>query len=129
MYEILLSLVGILIGVILARIAKEELILGKGYMLLFKNSLYSIISIITIYFLYQKSITIALIFLVITIFLFTFLLIKYSPYLEIGTYIIFMIPAIIIQNQNYILLVTSLLFLYGFPVGSLIWGKPIIYQN
>ena len=123
MFEILLSLIGIILGIVLARIAKEELNLGKPYLILFKNVLFLIISIVTVYFLYQISITISVVLLVVLIFLLTFMLIKYSPYLEIAVYLFFMTPFILIENQTYILSATSLLFIYGFPVGSLIWGK------
>jgi len=123
MFEILLSLTGIILGIVLAEIAKEELNLGKPYLILFKNVLFLIISSVTIYFLYQLSMTIALVLLIILIFLFTSLLMKYSPYLEIAIYLFFMMPFVVVENQIYIILVTSLLFLYGFPVGSLIWGK------
>lgn len=119
----LLALLGIPVGLLLGYVAIEELDAGKKFFLVMKKFLFVFLSLISLYYLYLFTLALA-IFLFIVVTLFFILEIKrYRLYLEFIVYIIFLTPLFLLPNQLYILLTTTLLFLYGFPIGSILYHE------
>lgn len=118
--EFLASLVvgsGILIGALLARMAKEEVKLGLKYFILLKNILFSAVILTTIFYYTRVNIMIALA----TPLLFSALFInKLQP---VAVYTAFAIVCILSSaDSSLYLLVSSLIFLAGFPVGTIAYS-------
>lgn len=125
--KLLLSLTGIVIGVILAKIAAEELKLGDKYFEIIRRALFVILFlVINYYFLMEKMIVHLIIFALLMILLFAANLFFVShrkvkkQYLEAANYLVFIIPYLLIGDSAFQLLIVSLIFLYGFPVGTLL---------
>ena len=126
---LLISLLGILFGYLLAKIAPEELKDGRKYFLLMKKILFvALFLIINYYFLINKSYSYLVTFTILCIILFLIdlklnlklkLKLK-SQYMEIANYIVFIIPYFLIPQINFQLLIASLMFIYGFPIGTLL---------
>jgi len=119
-YEILFSLSGIVLGYILGMLAVEELHDGKKYFLLVKRILFiAIILFSEFIFIKQNDLLFLLPLLMAGIILFVILLKnKKNLYLEIISYLLFIVTYFLIPE--YKLLLATLIFLYGFPVGLLI---------
>ncbi len=120
----LFSLTGLLLGIILSFIAPEELVSGKKYFILFKQSLFVIISgIILFSFLQSQQFYLLLFFTLSAAALFFFDLKlknkKYRRYYCLH-YFIFLLPYFLNHNLSFRLILVSLIFLYGFPVGTLL---------
>ncbi len=125
---LLFSLTGILFGMILAKIALEELTPGKRYFRLMKEILlYGIILFSIFLFIYQKQywwIIIPIIYL--ALYLLKIRKIKLLS-LEISNYSFFIILSLIgvlflTENQLQII-VPVLIFIYGFPSGTLLYHQ------
>jgi hypothetical protein len=128
-FILLISLLGFLFGIILSLIAPEELKPGKKYFFLLKHTLFLIILVNIIYFFIKQQEYLALIIL--TIIYLTFIIIQFKPrnnYWEIPNYLIFLVPYFLLnQNPTFQLLQTTLIFLYGFPAGTILRFK--IFQK
>jgi len=111
----LASLLGLPVGLVLARVAKEELKQGEYYFIWMQN----IILIITVnIFFYSFNLNIPTFILILI--LTSVLIIKTKPRAIIG-YIIFAILFYLrLDNSNLIITISSLAFLYGLPTASLI---------
>jgi len=117
----LFSLLGIGVGYVLALIAPEELDSGKKYFIFTKQALYfSIFALISFHFLNVQLLSYFLVFVLITIILFTIQIKNNNQWLESSVYFLFIVPYFLITNVNIKILLISLIFLYGFPLGSLI---------
>ncbi|MEK6969152.1 MAG: hypothetical protein AABW48_01865 [Nanoarchaeota archaeon] len=120
----LVSLTGLLFGIILSFIAPEELTSGKKYFMLFKQSLFVIISGIIIFsFLQSRQFYLVLLFALSAAALF-FLDLKlkkkkYRRYYVLH-YFLFLLPYFLNHNVSFRLILISLIFLYGFPLGTLL---------
>ncbi|PIN75451.1 hypothetical protein COV17_03870 [Candidatus Woesearchaeota archaeon CG10_big_fil_rev_8_21_14_0_10_36_11] len=117
---LLFSITGILFGYILARIAPEELNSGKKYFILLQHVLYGLIVILTGYYLYNVNLVILFVWVSIAVAFFILKLKIKTKYKEIGSYIIFAVPYFINTSQTFQLLLVTLIFLYGFPFGTLL---------
>lgn len=120
----LFSLTGLLVGIALSFIAPEELTSGKKYFILFKQSLFVIISGIIIFsFLQSRQFYLLLLFILSAATLFFFDLKlkkkKYRRYYSLH-YFLFLLPYFLNHNLSFRLILVSLIFLYGFPLGTLL---------
>lgn len=118
--EFLASLVigsGIVIGATLSILAKEEIKPGLKYFILLKNILFSAVILTTIFYYTTVNIMIALA----TPLLFSALFInKLQP---VAIYTAFAIVCILSSaNSSLYLLISSLIFLAGFPVGTIAYS-------
>ena len=117
MYSVLFSLLGVVAGFILAKIAPEELELGKKYFIYFQNLLYVLILFVILFFLYPSYIFM-LVFFVSSVVL--FFIKRKIIWIEILTYGFFFSSLFLIKQQSFYPILASLLFIYGFPIGSLL---------
>lgn len=120
----LFSLTGLLVGIALSFIAPEELTSGKKYFILLKQSLFVIISGIIIFsFLQSRQFYLPLLFTLSAAALFFFDLKlkkkKYRRYYSLH-YFLFLLPYFLNHNLSFRLILVSLIFLYGFPLGTLL---------
>src|SRR3989344_8721789 len=106
---------GLIFGAILALIAKEELKPGKRYFRIFQNILFAIIAAITIYFAYIVNIFLAMSVLGISL----YVLFSGSRFADIMMYSKFAFIFYFTRNTEFFILLSSLIFLYGFPAGTL----------
>lgn len=141
----LLSIIGILFGIALSRLAPEEMSSGKKYFLLLKRVLFAMIFAVVVFFAFKEKSFYLLSFFALfscALFIFEF---KYSyfkkdtslrndlkddlkedlkvrPLKYIGCiyYLLLFSPYFLIQNNSFRLLLASLIFLYGFPLGTLL---------
>lgn len=116
MLPLLTSLTGLLFGYILTYIAPEEINLSRKYFLLMKRIIFVIIGITITYFLAVKSLWWIFLILIFVGILLMELKIKHRQK-EIIIYLSFIIPYFFINEK---LLLASLIFLYGFPLGSML---------
>lgn len=119
-----LSLLGFLFGIILALIAPEELRPGKKYFLLIKKILFCFILLLPLFlFIYLKNYYFVLIIIIYLVLYFLILRKKKFWLKEIFNYSFFIITYLvfIILNlkNNLIIILPSLIFLYGLPAGTL----------
>ena len=115
----IVSYLGLLLGIILIKLAPEEQKPGKKYFILFKKIL--LFLIIAIFFVYIKINTVILIFLLIILLLF---LINKKITLEstVLTYLLFgVLFSLSFRIQNLFIIESVLIFLYGIPTASLIF--------
>lgn len=113
-----ISLSGLLAGIALSRIAPEEFHQGKKYFVLFQQILFAAISLAIFFWLYQNSrfFLIPAAAVILTALFFVDLKIKKNiSYLL--HYIFFLMAYFMLPDAT---LVAALLFLYGFPVGTLL---------
>jgi hypothetical protein len=105
---------GLIVGMILGFIAKEELKPGKKYLSLLQKFILAAVFIIAI--IYSPHIALKTVLAGILVYLFIF---KFS-FNDIFTYGIFgFLFYVFINNLNLTLLLSSLMFLHGLPIGSL----------
>ena len=108
---------GLVMGIILGRIAKEELKPGRKYLLLFQNILLSAVFVAAVFsfesMLAKIILAAILAYLVIFDYLFNWVL----AYASFG-FIYFSS----LNNIN-LILISALMFIYGFPTGSLLMAK------
>lgn len=131
---LLISLAGFIIGFILSIISPEELRPGKKYFVFIRTSLFYLITffILSIFIYYQKYyfILILVIYLGWKLIIIKSCFIKKNEFFkeyfylkEIMNYLFFIIVYIILitlNNQNFQLILLTLIFLYGLPAGSLL---------
>lgn len=106
---------GIVSGIILAFIAKEELKQGKRYFVLMRNLLLALIVVFLLYFYYINKYLI----LIISVLLFLSL----SKINLKKDYIVYWLTGIVLllvsKNKDFLLIESILIFLYGLPAGTL----------
>lgn len=112
------SFSGLFIGMLLGYLAKEELKPGKKYFIWLQNIILILAAILVLYAFQLHIILFILIGLVITL-----ALIYFKPKAIIGYIILATLILLIIEKTNFFILISSLIFLYGFPAGSLILTK------
>ena len=121
-----ISLLGVLLGLALSYIAPEELDEGKKYLLWLKKGLFIIIFlVVNYYFFMNDKLTLLIIFNVLAVILFVIEWNRFKISLEISNYIFLAIAYFLHTEQNFNLILASLIFLYGFPLGSLLRTKII----
>lgn len=109
---------GFALGIILAKIAKEELKQGKKYFILFQTALISIIFTVAILDAQNTIFKIALAVVLVYLILFEYRLNWILSYASFAFIYFFCI-----SDLNILILLSALMFIYGFPTGSLIFSK------
>ena len=109
---------GLFIGMLLGYITKEELKPGKKYFIWMQNIILILAAIFVLYSFQLHIILSILIGLILTL-----ALIYFKPKAIIGYIILAILILLIIEDINFFILTASLIFLYGFPTGSLILAK------
>lgn len=105
---------GIIMGSIVALIAKEELKSGRKYFLALEKFMIAGILLLSIFF--AQHTVLKIVFAAILVYLFVF---KFS-FNDIIIYLLFgFIYFIFANNFNILILLSSLMFLYGFPAGTM----------
>ncbi len=125
---LLISLAGIIFGLVLSYLAPEEFSSGKRYFLFLKRVLLGIILIFVNYtFLTSSNYLIMSIFTVFMVGLFVLemnwfkiSLAKSQQIVEISNYLIFIFFYFFLAEQQSQLVLASLIFLYGLPAGTLL---------
>ncbi len=121
---ITISLIGFLLGVILSYIAPEELKPGKKYFIFMKGFLFYLILAYSLFlFIYFQNFyftLIPIIYFPINLFYIK----KQRKYLQtISNYLFFIIIyitiTIMVSNNNLLIILPVLIFLYGLPAGTL----------
>jgi len=117
----LIAYIGLFIGFILAIIAKEEIKPGKKYFILLQKIILLLIFIFLLLFINLKYVVVLLIlaFILISI-LRTKKEFNELPYIYIILAIIFYLSS---KNLNLFIIESSLIFLYGVPIGTLMTKK------
>src|SRR3989338_7359513 len=113
----LISLGGIVAGLLLSYIAKEEIAAGKKYFILLYRVIFVLLSGIVAYFLYPPSFNLLILFIFFAIVLLALDLKKSSSYAFYAHYLLFLIGYFLSGKP---VIVAAILFLYGLPVGTLI---------
>lgn len=113
---------GIGCGYLLTLIAPEELDLARKYAVKLKHLLFASLIIATAYYLREDTVW-QILFTGGALGIFVALLKRNQPLLEVLTYSVFIIPPFLDKNPLFQLTTTSLLFLYGFPLGILLLAK------
>lgn len=111
----LISASGLLVGLLLAKIAKEELKPGKNYFIWLRNILLILAIIFVLY-----SFKLQLYLFLITGIIITLLILKLNPKSFIGYPILALLFILSIKNTNLFILTSSIIFLYGLPTAALI---------
>ena len=112
------SFSGIFAGMLLGKIAKEELKPGKEYLIWMQNIILIIAAILVLYYFQIHIVLFILAGLILTVGL-----IYFRPKAVIGYIILAALILLIMENTNFFMVISSLAFLYGFPTGSLILIK------
>ena len=125
MLKLFIALLGIAAGVGLGYIAKEEIVLGKKYLQICRYILSLCILILAEFYLvlFEQWILLSA-----SIFIWILLLIlswKWNwKIIELPFYALFISVYILFSTSS--ILIASLIFLYGLPIGSLAW---LDYEN
>ena len=121
--QVLFSLSGIVFGLALTYIAPEEIQPGKKYFIFLKRILFVLISG-TIIYSFAVSINVPLLLLslafLLPLFMVDFKIKRKEAYWL--HYLFFVIAYFFISEVQLKIILASLIFLYGFPVGSLLKG-------
>lgn len=126
MITVLLSLVGILFGFLLAKIAPEELAPGKKYFKFMKVVFYlATLTIVTVFYILNNLYLYLIIIFVLAIILFLLQLKLKHLILDLLTYLLFFTAAYLYYDPTFNLLLATSLFLYGFPVGITLKSRKI----
>ena len=118
----LLSLSGLLGGLLLSYLAREELAVGKRYFVISYRILFILLSLVVAYFITSSSLSIyiAMLFLFLAIIL-LILDFKKSYRLQFLVQYLFFLTGYFVAGKQIIIAV--ILFLYGLPVGTLLRMK------
>jgi len=117
----LISYLGLVVGIILAIIAKEELKKGKKYFIFLKKIILLLVFIFLIIFIELNYIILLLILPFIGIYLLKNKIdFNELPYIYIILAVIFYLSS---KTLNLFIIESSLIFLYGIPTGSLLYQK------
>lgn len=120
MFKLIFALSGILLGLLLAYIAPEELKQGQKYFRILEKILFFGLVLTSLFFLWQESLILTISLLFIGVILFIVKLKFKTVFLEIPVYILFAVPYFLYNIPTFRLLIATLLFLYGFPLGLLL---------
>ena len=116
---LVLSLAGILCGVALSYIAPEELAVGKKYFIWLKRTLWVILLGITGYSLFLiQNYTLLAIGVILFVGLLMLDFVRENKYNYLLNYILLTATYFLLPSNQ--LLFASVMFLYGFPVGTLL---------
>lgn len=121
MIELIIGVLGLGAGIALAYIAPEELRPGQQYLLAAKRILFILQIAIIDYFLYHLEDYGFMVLITLVAALLLAITIKFKKiWYEIPLYVLIMSVYLLYPDQTLRLLIASLLFLYGLPLGALI---------
>ena len=113
-FAAIIALLGLPAGLILAKIAKQELKPGKKYFF-FMQDILLILAIIFVLYSYQLNLYLFLVLgLIITV-----IIIKTNLKPKLTYPILIILFLLSTENQNLLILTSSLIFLYGLPTAAL----------
>ena len=112
----LFSLSGLLAGLILSRVAREELASGKKYFILMYRMIFFLLLLSITYFL-SSRISVSLVFVAFGVMLLALDFRRYLRSMFIIHYLFFLAGYFISVQQ---LIIAAILFLYGLPIGTLL---------
>lgn len=120
-WDLLFSFSGIFFGLLLGKISSEELNLGRRYLYFLLAAIF-LISIITgIYFLFSEfGVASSLIFAIAGFSAFLFSLVKKAVISAFLFYPLFILTHLFVITEYHQLVLSSLSFLFGLPLGSLL---------
>ncbi|MBU0457176.1 MAG: hypothetical protein ABH824_00695 [Nanoarchaeota archaeon] len=118
---LLFSLTGIIFGIALSYIAPEELSFGKKYLILLKMILIAISFSVVVFYLFPSKEFYLLIFFVTTLVAVFSLESKVkNKYYPLFYYPAFIITYFFYNDDSFKLILASIIFFYGFPIGTLL---------
>ncbi|HIG93457.1 TPA: hypothetical protein HA234_04640 [Candidatus Woesearchaeota archaeon] len=121
MLKLILAFSGILLGLVLSHLASEELVPGRHYLLLAKRTLFILAILSVSYFLYPiKDFWFILLLIFISGLLLALTIRYHQLWLEIPPYLLLVSIYLLYPDATVRLLLASLLFLYGLPLGALL---------
>lgn len=121
---LLFSLIGIFVGIALTFIAPEELKTGNKYFIIFRRSLFILISLLIGFYFFQAQQFLYLSLFVLLAGILFFLDFKLkNNWNYVSHYLLFLMSYFLNQNINFHLILVSLIFLYGLPTGTLLMVK------
>lgn len=112
------SLTGIIVGMVLSLISPEEQVPGKKYFVLLRKVLFAAVSLFIISNFFRNAYLLLTFSIVLTA-LFILDIRFQRKWFYIIHYLLFLTSFFLISEQGKLIL-ASLVFLYGFPVGTLI---------
>ena len=117
----LIAVSGILGGYALSRIAPEEIKPGRTYFLILTRSIFTIVSLAILYYLFSsKEYALLLSFAPLALILFILSIKIERPWLHGLMYLLLGFFYFIHLEQSYNIIMASLLFVYGLPTGTLL---------
>ncbi|MBU0459820.1 MAG: hypothetical protein KKH52_03325 [Nanoarchaeota archaeon] len=119
--QIVFALIGIVLGIVLGYLAKEEVHPGKKYLLGLKKFLLGLIFLLVGYSAFINGHFVLFILPLLLLIGFLLELKLKNKYVEVGYYIVFVIAYVFFPSS----LLASLIFLYGLPTGTLLIKKLI----
>ncbi|MEK6938264.1 MAG: hypothetical protein V2A62_00940 [Candidatus Woesearchaeota archaeon] len=119
---------GVLFGLALSYIAPEELSAGKKYFIILKNFLYVIFGLVTLYFVWSLKNNLLAVSILILLIFGSLLRWKFPELkFEFIAYLVFIFTFILLgvlfPVENYAVISSSIIFLYGLPLGTLLRTK------
>jgi len=115
--SVLIVFIGLIIGIIIAKYTEEELKAGKKYFSILQKLLLFVIFILFLFFLKIK-----MIYIIIDCVLFIILLIVIKLKKNIIAYnLLAIVLFLTAKNDIFFIYLSGLIFLYGFPTGSLFY--------
>jgi len=124
MFDLIFSFTGFIFGIILSLIAPEEIKAGEKYFFFIQKTIFILIFLtVNLYLYLSQQHIIAIVYSIISIFIFLLYTRIYSDLLEIPTYLLFITSYFLNPNPLFHLLITSFIFLYGLPTGTIVRTK------
>ncbi len=124
------SLTGVLLGIALSQIAPEEMHPGKKHLLLLRRILFVTALLTVSYGLFEVGKYIHLgIFAALGVTLIATDLNLKTEWHQIGIFLLFIIPYVLFLEQQLRLVTASLIFVYGFPLGTLLMEENDAEKN
>ena len=113
---LILSLLGIPLGLLIASITKEELAAGKKYFKPTKDFLFLIIIVVAMIFLVENKFNFLIILILSIVIYLTSM--YHNPYLAFSPYFLFTLVYYLINDPNKRVVIASIVFIYGLLVGT-----------
>lgn len=118
----LFSLTGIFFGLILSFIAPEELSPGRKYFIFLRRSLF-VLAVLLILFMFHKQLYLISAFLVLSAVLLVLDVTIKKHFVSFLPYLLFLPVFFLNTKPPFHLVLATLIFLYGFPLGTLLRVK------
>ena len=121
MLKLVIGFMGIFAGMVLSYLAREEIPQGKTYFRTFHVLLFASIIFLSLFYLIQFQLYgLLIVFSSVTLILFLLDLRYHHVLFRLGNYFFLGLPFFFLVDLSFRLLLPSLLFLYGLPLGILL---------